>query len=182
MPEEATEETVEQTDPATEPVEQPGEITGEDAKLGPAGEKALDAFKKRAREAEAEKKALEAKVKEFEDRDKSEQEKLAEQAAEAKAEAERMKTENARIKAGLEAGLDPDLFDRIVGDTPEAMVEDAKGLAAKMKPKAAEDFDGGPRKTAKSPDREGLVELMKNDPAEFNRRVDAGEIPADALA
>lgn len=168
----ATEET---TGTTTDTVE-------EEKELGPAGEKALEAFKKRAREAEAALKERDEKIKDFEDRDKTEQEKLAEQAAEAKAEADRLSAENARIKAGLEAGLDPDLFDRIVGDTPEAMVEDARSLAAKMKPKQTEDFDGGARKTAKSPDRAALVELMKNDPEEFNRRVDAGEIPADALA
>jgi hypothetical protein len=180
MPEEVTEET--EATEATEETTEEAVETVEDKELGPAGEKALEAFKKRARDAEAEKKALEAKVKEFEDRDKSEQEKLAEQAEQARAEAEKAKLDNARMKAGLEAGLDPELFDRIVGDDFDAMVEDAKGLAAKMKPKQTQDFDGGARKTTKSPDRAALVELMKNDPEEFNRRVDAGEIPADALA
>lgn len=43
--------------------------------LGEAGEKALEAFKQRAREAERAQKDLETKLKEFEDRDKSELEK-----------------------------------------------------------------------------------------------------------
>ena len=82
-----------------------------DAQLGPQGEKALEAFKQRARDAEARLRVV---------------------TVEAEAEAERLRAENARMKAAMLAGLDPDLADRIHGTTPDEMLEDAKRFAGAM--------------------------------------------------
>jgi Skp family chaperone for outer membrane proteins len=163
--------------------------TTEDPPLAAAGEKALEAFKQRAREAEAALKDRDAKIKAFEDRDKTDQERLAEEVAQAKADAEAAraeaqtaKVEADRIRVGAELKLPLDVADRIQGTTYEEMLEDGKKLAAWAKPAEATDFDGGSRTSTKSPDRDEVVRLMKEDPGEFNRRLDAGEIPADALA
>lgn len=168
---------------AVEPVET------EDTPLAAAGEKALEAFKKRAREAEAQAKELAAKVQSFEDRDKTEQERLADEVEKARAEVEaaRAEAQTARVEAdrvriGSELNLPLEVADRIQGSSYDEMLEDGKKLAVWAKPAAATDFDGGSRTVAKSPDRDEIVRLMKDDPTEFNRRMEAGEISSDALA
>lgn len=183
MPEETTEVT--EAAETTEVVEE----AAENPPLAAAGEKALEAFKRRAREAEAREKELAAKVQTFEDRDKTDQERLTAEVEKAKAEVEaaRAEAETAkavadRIRVGAELNLPLDVADRIQGSTYDEMLEDGKKLAAWAKPAEATDFDGGSRTATKSPDRDEIVRLMKEDPAEFNRRLDAGEIPADALA
>lgn len=153
-----------------------------DSALGPAGEKALEAFKKRARQAEAEAKELAEKVKEYQDRDLSEQERLAKAAEEAKAEAARVEAENLRLKVALEKDLPSELIDRLKGESTEELEADADHLLTLVKPKEVKDFDGGARQTVSSPNREDAIKLLRENPDEFFRRKEAGEIPADILA
>jgi hypothetical protein len=73
------------TDPATPPVTPPvtppaGDPPADDPALGPAGEKALAEWKKRAKDAEALTKSQADKLKAFEDAQKTEAEKLADRA------------------------------------------------------------------------------------------------------
>jgi hypothetical protein len=81
------------TDPATPPATPPAPPAGEpsggstDPALGPAGEKALAEWKKRAKDAEALAKDQAAKLQEFEDAQKTEAEKLADRAKDAEARA-----------------------------------------------------------------------------------------------
>lgn len=184
MPDETeTPEVVEETpEAATAPEEVPEAAPPEDPALGPAGEKALEAFKKRARQAEAEAKELANKVKEYEERDLSEQERLAKAAEEAKAEAKRVEGENLRLKVALEKNLPSELIDRLKGDSVEELEADADHLLTLVKPKEAQDFDGGARQSVSSPTRDDAIKLLREDPDEFFRRKEAGEIPADILA
>lgn len=156
--------------------------TDDDTPLGPAGEKALEAFKARARKAESEARELAARVKEFEDRDLSEQERLAKTAEEAKAAAEKAEAASLRLRVAVEKGLPVDMADRMVGNTREELEADADQLAAFMKPREVRDFDGGARQSVKGIDRDEAIRLLREDPEEFHRRRDAGEIPADVLA
>ena len=184
MPEEQVAEpteTVEETEAATpaapEVVEEPG-----DNPLGPAGEKALEAFKARARKAESEAKELAARVKEYEERDLSEQERLAKAAEEAKVAAESAEAENLRLRIAVEKGLPLDLADRMVGKTREELEADADQLAGFIKPREVRDFDGGARQSVKGIDRDEAIRLLREDPSEFHRRREAGEIPPDVFA
>lgn len=158
------------------------EPTTDDNPLGPAGEKALEAFKKRARQAEAEAKELANKVKEYEERDLSEQERLAKAAEEAKTEAKRVESENLRLRVALDKNLPSELIDRLKGDSVEELEADAEHLLTLVKPKEAQDFDGGARQSVSSPTRDDAIKLLREDPDEFFRRKEAGEIPADILA
>lgn len=186
MPDETTEtpEQVEEVSETATVVEATEEVKpeGDDTPLGPAGEKALEAFKKRAREAEAEAKELAAKVKQFEERDLSEQEKLQKAAEEARVAAEKAEAENLRIKVAVEKGLPLELADRMVGKNREDLEADADRLAALVKPREVQNFDGGARQTVKGVDREEAIRLLREEPEEFHRRREAGEIPDDILA
>lgn len=119
-------------DPAADPKPDPTD----DAPLGPAGEKALAAMKERARAAEAEKKALEAKVREFEDRDKTELEKAQAAAAKATADAERYAAELLRQRVVNETGLSAELAEFLpTGDEDTVRAAAAKLAAAAVAPK-----------------------------------------------
>ncbi len=118
--------------------------------LGEKGEKALDAWKQRAKAAEADAKrarGLEARLKEFEDRDKSESEKLAERAAAAEKTAAEAQTGYLRLKVATAKGLPANLAERLRGTTEEEMTADADELLAVFKPKGkpSPSFDGGAR-------------------------------------
>ncbi|MGW9376422.1 hypothetical protein ACWGVR_41195 [Streptomyces xanthophaeus] len=75
------------TPPATEPGTSAKDGDG-DAPLGPAGEKALTAWKQRAKEAEDKAREQAARLKEYEDRDKTEAERQADALKEAQTRAE----------------------------------------------------------------------------------------------
>jgi len=95
-------------------------------------EKMQKALKEANKEAAARRKKLEeleAKEKERQDAELSEIERLKKQNAELETKQKQLEHEQAKQKAALEAGLDPTLYDRIKGDTPEEMLEDAKSLA-----------------------------------------------------
>lgn len=181
MPEEEAVETTEET-PATPEPEAVEEQVAEDAPLRPEGEKALEAWKLRARQAEANQKELAARVKEFEERDLSEQERLAKAAEEAKRAAEEAAQENLRLKVALEKNLPAELIDRLRGDSLDELYEDAESLLALVRPREVQEFDGGARKTAKGIDRNEAVRLLKENPDEFFRLRDEGKIPDDVLA
>lgn len=175
---EVTEETVETTEEsAPEP-----EAVVEDAPLRPEGEKALEAWKVRARKAESEQKELAQRVKEFEERDLSEQERLAKAAEDAKREAEQAAHENLRLKVAIDKNLPPEMIDRLRGQTLDELYDDADTLLALVKPREAQNFDGGARQTVKGIDRDEAVRLLRENPNEFYRRREAGEIPDDILA
>jgi hypothetical protein len=114
-------------DPAADPAPEP-----EDKPLGPAGEKALNAMKERARAAEAARKAAEDKVREFEDRDKSELEKAQETAARATAEAAAARTELARTRILAEHGLSEADAEFLPAGSEDEMRAAASRLAGRL--------------------------------------------------
>jgi len=103
-----------------------------DRPLGPAGEKALEEWKKRAKEAEAAAKAAADRVREFEDRDKTELEKAQAAAARATAEAEAARTELARTRILTEHGLTTEDAEFLPAGTEEDMRTAAKRLADRL--------------------------------------------------
>lgn len=110
------------TDPAADPADPA------DPALGPAGEKALAEWKKRAKDAEATAKAHAAKVKEYEDAQKSENELLADRAtaAEAKAAAATRLAVAAKVEA-LATGRftsAQDAVDALAGDADTFLADD----------------------------------------------------------
>ena len=120
--------------------------------LGESGEKALEAWKSRAREAEKAAKrvkALEAELQTIRDKDKSESERLTERLSEAEKRAERAERASLRFKVGNAKGLPARLTERLQGDTEEEMAADADALLAEMKPKkGGGDWDAGTRTPA----------------------------------
>ena len=77
-------------------------------------------------------KPFEDKARELEESQKTEAQRLAEATTAAEQRAIKAEARLARLDAAREAGLDLTLADRIVGDTPEAMLEDAKVLAERF--------------------------------------------------
>lgn len=130
----------------------------EDTPLGEAGEKALEAFKQRAREAEARIKELEplaAQAREIEEAQKSEvqkaQDKLAKEAEARKA----AETRLLRYEVAAEKEVPADALDFLVGDTREELEAKADKLLELVKSRnendSQPDFDGGPREPAEDP-------------------------------
>lgn len=64
---------------------------------------------------------------------KSELEKALDRAKAAEAKAAKADKEKLQRRVAKEAGLDPDLADRLIGDTEDELLEDAKALAAKYR-------------------------------------------------
>lgn len=172
-----TTETTEESAPEPEAAE-----VVEDAPLRPEGEKALEAWKVRARKAESEQKELAKRVQEFEERDLSEQERLAKAAEDAKREADQAAAENLRLKVAIDKNLPSEMIDRLRGETLDELYDDADTLLALVKPREAQNFDGGARQSVKAMDRDEAVRLLRENPNEFYRRREAGEIPDDILA
>jgi len=108
-------------DPAADPADKP---------LGPAGEKALEEWKRRAKEAEAAARTAAEKVREFEDRDKTELEKAQAAAARATAEAEAARSELLRQRIVNETGLSADLAEFLPAGDEETVRAAAQKLAA----------------------------------------------------
>lgn len=166
MSETATEPTVPEGGPASEPGN-PSEPAG-DAPLGPAGEKALDEWKRRAKAAEKESRTHAARLQELEDRDKSEVQKAAERAtaAEQRAAAMAQRAAKAEVRAlaastfadpsDAAAFLDLAEFVDEQGDVDSKGIEKALADLLKRKPhlgkeQAPPSFDSGARTTAGAP-------------------------------
>lgn len=113
------------TDPATDP-------DPADKPLGPAGEKALEEWKRRAKEAEAAARTAAEKVREFEDRDKTELQRAQEAAARATAEAEAARTELARTRILAKHGLTEADAEFLPSGSEEDMRAAAKRLADRL--------------------------------------------------
>lgn len=128
------------------------ETKTEDKPLGEAGERALEAFKQRAREAEAKVKELSPlaeKARELEEANATELEKATSQRDTFKTEAETKAAENLRLRVALDKQIPADLIDRLRGDTQEELEADADKLLSLVKTEApAPDFDGGARQPA----------------------------------
>lgn len=157
--------------PSTPPVGEPAEPAAPpegDAPLGPAGEKALDEWKRRAKDAEKASRAQAARLKEIEDRDKSELQKASERAdaAEKRVAAMADRAVRAEVRALAAASfadpsdaaafLNPADFVDSDGDVDTKAVEKALADLLKRKPhlgkeQAPPSFDGGARTTAAAP-------------------------------
>lgn len=139
------------------------ETKTEDKPLGDAGEKALEAFKQRAREAEAKVKELSPlaeKARELEEANATELEKATSQRDTFKNEAETKAAENLRLRVALEKSVPADLIDRLRGDTQEELEADADKLLSLVKTEApAPDFDGGARTPGDPQVEPGLARL-----------------------
>lgn len=148
MPEEPAATAV-ATAPAPEPTPPAPEAKPkDDPPLGESGEKALEAFKQRARDAEKRAKELEGRVKEFEDRDKSETEKLSGKVESLTGDKKTLEAQNLRLRVALEKKLPAELIDRLKGDSKEEIETDAEQLLKLVKPAETTDFDGGARTPA----------------------------------
>ncbi|MFE2140190.1 hypothetical protein ACFXA3_00220 [Streptomyces sp. NPDC059456] len=138
------------------------------APLGPAGEKALDEWKRRAKEAERASREQAKRLQAIEDRDKTEVQKASERAesAEKRAAAMAQRTVRAEVRAlaaatfadpsDAAAFLDPSDFVDDDGDVDTKKVEKALAELLKRKPHLAKEqappsFDGGARTTAGAP-------------------------------
>lgn len=138
---------------ATPPAEVPATPDLSPDELGDKGEKALDAWKQRAKVAEAkakEARGLEARLKEIEDRDKSETQKLADRATAAEKAAADASQKYLRLKVGASKGLAPELSERLQGTSEDEMAADADALLAVLKPNENRpgSFDAGARPTS----------------------------------
>jgi len=125
-------------DPAPEPTPEP------DRPLGPAGEKALEEWKRRAKEAEAAARANAERIREFEDRDKTELQRAQEAAARATAEAEAVRAELLRSRILAEHGLTAEDAEFLPAGAEDDMRAAAQRLAERLAA-AAPQKPAGPR-------------------------------------
>jgi hypothetical protein len=100
--------------------------------------------KERKARADAEKAArdAQARIQQFEDQGKSDLEKATEKAGTLEQRATKAEARIARWEAARDAGLPLELADRLQGDTPEQLAEDAERLKGLVKP-AGNTGDGG---------------------------------------
>lgn len=132
------------TNPEDENPEGAGDEPGDD--LGDAGKKALAeerkarrALEKQLKELGTSNSELQKRLKDFEDRDKSEIDKAIEAANAAAGERDAFRSESESLKKLLERqkisareGLDPELWDRVQGNTTEEIEADVKKLVEKF--------------------------------------------------
>lgn len=153
------------TDPAegTDPTEQQQtqdpagapEPTGTDDQVDPAKLKAdVDKWKALARKHEQTAKSNSDAAKrlaEIEDSQKTETQRLTDKLTAAEVELQQYRVAGVRQAAAREAGLDPDLAEYITEVEPDKALEQAKKLAARIKPAepAPADMRQGARETAK---------------------------------
>ncbi|WP_318201043.1 hypothetical protein [Streptomyces sp. SCL15-4] len=169
MSETTTESTAPQGSEGAEPAEEPAgapEPTAS-APLGPAGEKALDEWKRRAKAAEKTAKEHAARLQEIDDRDKSELQKATERMTKAEQRATAMveRATRAEVRA-LAAATFADPSDAAAflnladfvdddGEIDSKGIEKALADLLKRKPHLAKEappsFDGGARTTAAKP-------------------------------
>ncbi|GAA2484646.1 hypothetical protein GCM10010406_21140 [Streptomyces thermolineatus] len=166
MSETVTETPTSASGQGVDPGEPPAPATDAgDRQLGPQGEKALEEWKRRAKDAEKEAKAHAARLKEFEDRDKSDLEKATERAsaAEQRMSELRDRAVRAEVKAlasaqfadpsDASAFLDLSAYVTDDGDIDSTAIERDLADLLKTKPHLAKaapppSFDAGPRTTA----------------------------------
>jgi hypothetical protein len=130
--------------PTPEPPKDPA--ADPDKPLGPAGEKALEEWKRRAKDAEAAAKTAADRVREFEDRDKTELEKAQALAERATREAETARNELARTRILAEHGLSEADAEFLPTGTEDEMRAAATRLAERLAAAAP------PPKTGPRPD------------------------------
>lgn len=157
MPEETTTTAVVEEKTPVETDEKKPETTDADKPLGPEGEKALEAFKQRAREAESKLKAVERRVQEFEDKDKTELERATSQRDAAAKERDEAKAESLRLRVAIEKKLPAELIDRLRGSNEKELQDDADELLKLVKPADETDFDNGARTTTKTVDMNEFI-------------------------
>lgn len=101
--------------------------------LGDKGEKALEAWKTRARNAEKRAKELEplaTKAQELEEQQKTNEQRLVERAEKAEGQLSPLQMENLRLRVAIAKSLPADLVDRLRGDNEEELTADADTLLA----------------------------------------------------
>lgn len=129
-----------------------------DAPLGAAGERALEAWKQRAKDAERAAREAQSRVQQFEDANKSELEKLTGKLTKAEQRAVDAESRLLRFEVAAEKQIPADAVDLLTGSTREELEAKAeKLLALVQKPEATPDFDGGAREpapAAQSPEEE----------------------------
>lgn len=146
--------TVEET-PAVTP-ETPEAPRNEDAPLGEAGQKALDAFKERAKEAEKRAKALEAQIQEREDAEKSELEKTQGRLSKTEKELAEARTKLLRNEVADELEVPSKLRPLLTGSSKEELEAQANLILENAAKPEEPKFDGGTRES--SPDPKDPVE------------------------
>lgn len=118
-----------ETPPATPP---PAEQKPSKADLPPELQAVVDKERAESRAATKRAEAAEKRAKEFEDKDKSDLEKATERAAAAEKRAADLELASTRLRVAAKHGLDPDLADRLRGDTEAEIDADAKALAERF--------------------------------------------------
>jgi hypothetical protein len=133
----------------------------------------IEAERKRAADFEAKVKAFEEKEEKERQAKLSAEEKAKEKADKAEAELKRLQRENLVTKLAAKAGLDPDVWDRLRGDTEDEIAADIKFWEEKL-PKPAEDGDGdekGVGKAGKGKADSGKLDYRTMSRAEFQKHV-----------
>lgn len=145
-----------------EPPADPEPKPGDDTPLGEAGEKALEAWKDRAKKAESKAKELEplaAKAREAEEANKTELEKANGKVEGLTGENADLKAQVLRLQVALDNNVPADLVDRLRGSSEEELKKDAEELMKRLGGPSgtATDFGGGPREPAPAGDMDSAI-------------------------
>lgn len=123
----------------------------EDEPLGEAGQKALDAFKQRAKDAEKELKELRQREQEREDAEKSELEKAQTKLERTTQELTELQTKLLRSEVADELEVPAKLRPLLTATSKEDLETQAKLILENATPPKNPEFDGGPRDPSPEP-------------------------------
>lgn len=123
----------------------------EDQPLGEAGQKALDAFKQRAKDAEKELKELRQREQEREDAEKSELEKAQTKLERTNQELTELQTKLLRSEVADELEVPAKLRPLLTATSKEDLESQAKLILENAAPPKNPEFDGGPREITEEP-------------------------------
>lgn len=141
----------------TAPTDAPPE-TGDAPEPDKDAGKELDDLRTALKKANGDAERQRRRLKELEDRDKSELEKATERAAEAEKRIVDIEQSNMRLKVGQAKGLNPELTDRLRGDTEQDLADDADRLLAVVRPGAPQGEAGaGARQSVTANDMNDLI-------------------------
>jgi len=146
------------------PAESAGEQqTQPDQGLGDAGRRALDDMRVALKKVTRERDELQTAQREREDAERTDLEKVTRERDELSARIQTLEHEGRARTAATEAGI-PDLWDRLKGDSPEELVEDAKAMAERLgqrQPGETVDLGAGARKPAPATGHAGMNERIR---------------------
>jgi len=152
------------TPAAEEPQTPPegGEQEAQPSELGDAGRRALEDMRLQLKRVTRDRDELAKAQRDREDAERTELEKVSAERDDLQQRVSALEHEGRARTAATDAGI-PDLWDRLKGDTPEELTEDAKSMAERLgqRPGGVTDLGAGARPAAPATGHAGMNERIR---------------------